>query len=173
MAGASIRVNAKAAREALRRFGKTAADTPTLLKLVGLRHLRWVDKNFREEGTEQRWPPLSPNTVAGRRAGSSKPLQDTGRLRQSFDMRLLGRDAVLVGSNQEIARIHHEGSGPYVIRPTKARVLRFMTSAGPRFARRVHHPGIPQRRLLPRAKTAQDMAASVVRGAYRKAIRGT
>ena len=54
------------------------------------------------------WEPLSPETV--RRKGSSRILEDTGRLRQSIAWRTLGRDAVVVGTNVEYAPVHQFGS---------------------------------------------------------------
>ena len=128
-----------------------------MLGLIGARHLEWIQDNFERRGIESAWPPLRPNTIAGRRLGSSAPLQDTGRLRQSFVVRMLG-NAVEVGSAMKIAAIHHEGSGSYVIRPRQARFLKFMTTAGEVFARSVRHPGIPRRRLIPSVGLGERLA---------------
>lgn len=60
--------------------------------------------------------------------------------------------AVLVGSDNPIALIHHEGTRPHVIRPRNARVLTFWSDRGgqPRlvFAHQVNHPGTKPNRYL-------------------------
>lgn len=61
------------------------------------------------------WHPLSPETV--QRKGSDRILEDTGRLRQSIAWRLIGRDAVAVGTNVEYAPYHQSGTHAIPRRP--------------------------------------------------------
>lgn len=155
------------------RLARNAVGPDRALRAIGARHLRWINENFVEEGAERRWKPLARSTVAGRRRGSSKILQDTGRLRMSFNafgFRTSGRH-VDVGTESRIAKIHHFGTGPYTIRPRRARVLRFVTADGVRYARRVRHPGLPARPLLPSRALALSMAADAVEGLLRKELR--
>ena len=161
----------------------------------GVQALNWIARNFRSEGGELStgpWARLRPNTIAGRRRQTSVILQDTGQLRQSFQMNF-GPGEAVVGSSEKKALWHHRGTRPYTIRPVRARALAFNVSAsGPsivsrsrafggrrffglprgtgqvefpfsstatrrtfkageilRFAKVVHHPGLPARRLLP------------------------
>jgi phage virion morphogenesis protein len=173
MAGFSISVdlNADAATRQLLRVMK-AAERRRLLAAIGNRVLEWVNQNFREEGAEEKWEPLSPNTIAGRRGGGSgaKILRDTGRLAQSFTSRVRGSVAI-VGTSDKRASWHHLGTDPYQIRPKTATALRFMTGGGPVFTRRVSHPGLPERPLLPSTALAGRLATQVVQAAIRKSVR--
>ena len=156
----------------LRLLGR-ALEPRQLLELVGARHLRWINQNFRDAGTERSWKPLAAGTVAARRkgrgAGSAQPLRDTGRLAMSFVVTRRGSSFIEVGTNVEYARWHQEGTGPYVIRPktTRARgadgkfhggVLAFGPKGQKVFARLVNHPGLPVRALLPSAGLADRVA---------------
>jgi phage gpG-like protein len=146
------------------------------LLAIGLRLMAWVDQNFRAEGLEQRWRPLSPNTVAQRRRGSSKTLQDTGRLRMSFtraagNPKILG-DTVRVTSNVAYAPFHEFGTGPYTIRPKKpGGRLAFRTASGMVFAKQVNHPGVPKRQMTPTPDTARKLAVDTMQAALSKALR--
>lgn len=46
-----------------------------------------------------------------------------------------------VGSPLRYAAPHHEGAGPHIIRPRKAKALRFRVGGRIIFASRVNHPG--------------------------------
>ena len=169
-----VKLEAERVLSELKALGQGFDQMP-LLGVIGQRLLRWVMQNFRAACTEKKWVPLSPNTIAGRRAGrikksqgavrfrgrnvvgaavslsGAKPLQDTGRLRQSFvsKVRNLGTPYVEVGTENQIASFHEHGTKPYVIQPKRARRLIFMTAGGVVFARKVNHPGLPQRKMLP------------------------
>src|SRR5574341_1107956 len=54
------------------------------------------------------WAPLAPSTIARRRRGSSKPLVDTGRLRNSITAVALN-DTLRVGTNVIYAGIQQFG----------------------------------------------------------------
>lgn len=65
------------------------------------------------------WAPLSPVTVARRRKGSSAPLLDTGRLRNSITYALDGRNAVIVGTNVIYGRMQQYGAAKGAFGRTK------------------------------------------------------
>lgn len=140
----------------------------------GIQALNWIDRNFRAQGgllSTGPWAKLRPNTVAGRRKKTSLVLQDTGQLRQSYQMNFNG-EQVVIGSADSKALWHGEGTKPYTIRPKNAKVLAFIVAEGGHkvpfafsstttrhtfkkgqmlaFAKEVHHPGLPARRMLPR-----------------------
>ncbi len=98
---------------------------------------------------------------ARRRVGVSKPdgrppqmkprTRPHGTLRDSIVKRLVVDAegvAVLVGSEDEIAMWHHEGTDPHVIRPVRRKMLSFMVQGEQVFARVVHHPGTAPNRFL-------------------------
>jgi phage gpG-like protein len=133
----------------LERAGK---DLTPALKRSGVHMISSFDKNFKQQGRPQRWKPLSPNTIAARRKGSSAILQDKGLLRMSMLSRAargniyrLTKDSLVMGSNLKIAPYHQYGTQPYIIRPRTKKLLRFKTAQGWAFARLVHHPGLPAR----------------------------
>lgn len=171
--GAEITLDSRDARRKIRRILQEM-DARKLLKLIGMRQLKWINDNFVRSGALQtpKWPPLSPNTVAGRRKGSSRPLMDTGRLRQSFVHRLVGSELVEVGTDMRYAEYHEHGTRPSVIRPRQAKALRFMTKDGVRYAKRVRHPGIPARPMLPTKAVATRLAMDVVDAAFKRVTRG-
>lgn len=147
-----------------------SVDPIALLSVIGDRYVNWIDENFRREGAEVPWAPLRPGTIAGRRRGSSKVLQDTGRLRASATRQLTG-ETLRIGFGSLIAKFHHFGTRPFIIRPTRKRALRFMTAGGVRFARIVRHPGLPVRRLLPSASLANRLANEEADALVRRATK--
>ena len=148
-------------RRKMERAGRTL-DPRGLLKAIGEAQLRWIGENFRTEGGKVGgWAPLAPNTLAARRGGGAV-LQDSGKLRQSFTYSVIGDNLVEVGTNVPYAVFHEEGTGPYVIRPVNAKVLAFMTVDGMVFAKEVHHPGLPRRRLLPTVSEAREISIRLV-----------
>lgn len=76
-----------------------------------------------------------------------------GTLRDSIVKRVVrdGRSfAIEVGSDDEIALWHHEGTVPHVIVPVRARRLVFWSARAGKvvYARRVQHPGTAPNRYL-------------------------
>ena len=132
----------------------------------------WVSRNFASEGRlAGGWKPLRPGTLAGRRTGAGRILQDTGLLRASF-LPFWDADGGGVGSADRRSLWHHKGTRPYIIKPkkpgghltfivadsiqVKTRIFKsgkriFVPSARGRFisVKEVKHPGLPKRRLLP------------------------
>ena len=113
---------------------------------------RSFDQNFKRQGRPKGWARLRPNTVAGRRKGSKRILQDTGMLRLSVVSRAapdnvyqMGHDYLKMGTKSKIASFHQEGTKPYDIVPKNKSILRFMTTSGYAFSKLVHHPGLPAR----------------------------
>jgi len=160
------------ARDAIRELSRVsiALRPSDLLNVIGDRLLFWMDSNLQKAGAEVPWAPLRPNTIAGRRSGSSAPLQDTGRLRQSANKKVQVTQ-VKVGYSSKVAPFHHIGSKAHIIRPVRARMLRFMTTDGQVFRHSVRHPGLPRRRLLPSDGLAGEMARTEVDAVLRKATR--
>jgi phage gpG-like protein len=152
---------------------KKVYDTGPLMKLLGQTTHNWIMRNARSAGAllkGRRWPPLAPSTRAARRRGSGKPLMDTGHMMRQWSWRTT-RTQAIIGNPMDIAEYHQEGTGlygparrGYIIKPVKAKALRFVTGGytiglhgkalkrSPRdytFAKYVKHPGIRQRRMLP------------------------
>ena len=133
---------------------------------------QWIDRNFQQEGgLVGGWRALSPNTIVGRRKGSSVILQDTGLMRASFTPYWDDKVAI-VGSADKKSLWHEKGTSPYTIMPTRRIFLAFPHAGGrplgkatlfPSAERKfaagtpfvftkgpIQHPGLPARRMLPR-----------------------
>lgn len=167
---ATVRIEVSDARRFLNRV-RRAADPRVLLRLIGLRQLRFVDENFRAQGLERKWPPLSPNTLAkpGRGSGA-RILRDKSKLSQSFTTDQVGANAVRIGTNVEYADHHEFGARPYTIVPTRRQALRFHTVQGVRFSKRVRHPGLPVRKMLPSQAMAERLAVEVIEATVNRAL---
>lgn len=138
-----------------------------LMQVIGMRQLSWVNSNFETDGKPVGgWKPLSPNTIAARRHGGSKPLQDTGALKRSFHIIELAEGKVTIGSLVPYAAAHNEGvpaSRMNPILPKYKKALSFVTANGRVVVKGVyHHPGIPKRRILPTQAEAKDLAVQVL-----------
>lgn len=108
---------------------------------------RWVQKNFANEGRLHKndfgpWKKLSKETLALRRKGSSKILQDTGRLKNSFEFKATASEAVLF-TRVNYAKKHEEGDG---ITP-------------------------PQRKIMPTFKQAEEIVLPVYKKFSEKSIK--
>ncbi len=149
---------------------QNAIGSRNMMDGVGLRHLKWVNDNFVSRGGGQ-WAPLSPNTIAARRKGSSVPLQDTGNLRKSFAHKVaFFGSSVTVGTKNKIAEYHHTGTRPYTIKPVRAKMLFFMTANGPVVARSVRHPGLPRRPLIMDENEGKKLAVGIIEAFLKKEI---
>jgi hypothetical protein len=80
---------------------------------------------------------------------------DTGRLRASIRVERRStfglRQRWTVGSDVEYAPMVNDGTRPHIIRPKRAKALRFKVGGKTVFARIVHHPGTRARPFLDRA----------------------
>src|SRR3990167_2319189 len=138
---------------------------------------QWIDRNFPSQGAMAGgWRPLKPNTLANRRMGSGRILQNNRFLQASFIPKWNENEAI-VGSPVFYALFHEKGTKgspetPYEITPKRAKFLRFKVATGfgvrtvmlksgrkmtlpfaegqEVFAKKVTHPGLPVRRMLPR-----------------------
>lgn len=118
------------------RIRKILGDMTPVFKAIGVEVIKEVGRNFEAEGIWTKWAPLRPNTLAGRRSGSSsKALQASGRMRASFRMET-GKSQVRVGSPLLLAKWHHEGRGEkaggkgWTITAKRGKALAFVVAAG-------------------------------------------
>lgn len=83
---------------------------PAIMEEIGAATLSASQLTFVNSATMtgERWPALSPVTIARRRNRSDKPLRDTGRLMNSLQYFRRGEE-VSVGSNLIYANIHNFG----------------------------------------------------------------
>lgn len=75
----------------------------------------------------------------------------TGRLKQSIQYRIVRQGSGLVaiiGSDNKIALMHHNGTKPHIILPRRAKTLRFFSRGRIVYAQIVHHPGTKHNRYL-------------------------
>lgn len=177
--GFSVRSNFIDINSKLLVFGRELKQK-VYLKLMQQRFLKWVNDNFRNQGTERAWKPLSPNTIAARRLsgrGGVQILRDTGRMAQSFNPGKplsgskidINAGIAVVGTEDWKAPIHHYGTRPFQIRPRNKKMLVFKTATGMVFSKLVNHPGIPARPILP-SETAGNKMITDVGNAYLKRI---
>lgn len=88
----------------LEKLAKNSIDTRPLMLNIAEDMKTKVDFRFRQTKNPngEAWESLSPVTIARRRGGSSKPLNDTGELRASITSKATSTTAV-VGTNKEYA----------------------------------------------------------------------
>jgi len=138
-------------------------DLTPLHKRLGIAGQKWVAETFQKQG-RPKWKPLSPNTLAARRSGGGRILQDSGLLRASYIFHATRTEAT-VGSSRKVALFHQEGVKPFgpILPKKKGGVLAFMTAGGMVFTRRVQrHPGIKPRPMLPtKAQAEKDITVPV------------
>ena len=157
-----------------------AVKPAVVLKVIGMRLAEFVDESFRTRGRGG-WRPLAASTLALRLRGGDDPLQDTGRYKQSFISETDSTTYVEVGSNLKtesgisLPAIHEHGTEPYPIYASAGKLLAAKTRAGTWmiFGRKVNHPGIPARPVLPTEKEAEMVLKPVVEGMLERARDGT
>ena len=147
-----VTIEDKELKRSLREMELRGKNLTPFLKKAQVVMTRSFALNFKNEGRPNRWKQLSPNTVAGRRKGSKRILQDKGRLRMSTlsksaqgNITHFSKDSLKMGSRLKIAPFHQYGTRPYTIVPRNAKALSFMTAGGRIFAKRVKHPGLNAR----------------------------
>lgn len=75
----------------------------------------------------------------------------TGALRKSITMKHLANATgqyLWIGSKKDYAYIHHEGTRPHIITPSRATALRFTSGSRVVYTRVVKHPGTRPNRYL-------------------------
>lgn len=195
MPAITVYVDSLGPRRALNRLSETLKP-PVIISLISARLLEYVDESFRTLG-RGKWRRLSWSTLALRQRGGDRPLQDTGRYKQSFVRESDESTFVEVGSNIKTSKgtalspIHEFGTGPYTIRVRNARVLAAQAGSGTGgaasrgplgliasrrstrwffFGKEVHHPGIPARPVLPTSqREAEVVLQPVITGALERA----
>lgn len=147
---ARIRLEAKL--EAVERALRDAGNPERIraaLQALGRVLVTRIQLTFRQSTAPNgsRWAPL--------KLRQGQPLVDTGRLRASITSKAGDRE-VVVGTNVQYARVHQFGA---VIRPVRAKLLRFPNDAGGfAFARQVK---VPARPFMPIGPAGQvDLPAS-------------
>lgn len=155
-----------------------ALEPRRVLTAIANRQVRWIADNFRQEGAEKKWVPLKPNTVVKRIGQSSAVLQDKGQLRQSFvqgQPKSIDDTEVVIGSSVRYALFHQDGTKPYTISPRSQKFLAFPVAVkvepankgkdkGQKFQdnwvyrKKVRHPGLPARPMLPSAELAAQLS---------------
>jgi len=187
-----ITVDIDEAKKMLAKVGRRM-DTRVVGKLIGMGLVEWVDNQFRTEGRQggKPWKELKPNTIYTRRKGSSRVLQDTGRLKQSFtgppNPQLKGsgdRLTITVGSSDKKAEWHEEGTKPYTITPRNRKFLTIPDPGGPVkfkegalkgkrgwFSRGVRHPGLPARPMLPTKRQASQVGIRTLNAYVQQILR--
>jgi phage virion morphogenesis protein len=105
-----INVDSAAVQRTIERLGERARDLTPAFRGIGADIVADAQTRFKRATDPYGvpWKPLSRRTVAARRKGSSAPLLDTGRLRNSVSYRLVP-NGVEVGTNVRYAAIHQFG----------------------------------------------------------------
>lgn len=114
------------------------------------RHLMVIGDEVKQEARTR--VGVSSPAARETRAGGSQHLRDTIVKRLVHGS---GGLAIHVGSEEDHAHLHHEGTRPHTIEPVRARALRFTGPGGTViFAVRVQHPGTRPNRYLTDAANA-------------------
>ncbi len=180
MTTVDIKVDIQKAQKKIKRI-RAALDTRKMLNAIGLRQLKWINDNFKQQGRLREsggWKPLADSTKFSRRQGSPQILQDTGRMRQSFVHKISGTK-VSVGTADKKAPWHEFGTSPYTISPKNKSSLVFAHPNGTStiqghgtlhfngktgfFLKEVPHPGLEPRPMLPTRKQARKLAKDVLK----------
>lgn len=86
-----------------------AKNPSTAMEICAAKGWRDVIGHFSAtEGPDGKWDPLKPATILSRKHGGTKPLQDTGLLRQSNRYRVLKAEAH-VYNDAKYAGVHNYG----------------------------------------------------------------
>lgn len=144
MSSFEIISNDRLVQARFRRLASNIKNKRPMFKRIGVKLLNEISENFDKESHEgQPWDRLSATTVARRRLGSDKILQDTGRLRGSF-VEEATTTSVRVGSPIEYAPTHEDGKG-----------------------------NVPQRKMLPSKTLALSISVDVAGNFIKESIRNS
>lgn len=102
----------------LRGIEARLSDLTPVMRVISEDLKTFIDSRFESSQSPSGapWQPLKPATIARRRQGSSKPLVDTGRLRNSISARPQ-KQSLEFGTNVVYAGTHQFGHGPVPARP--------------------------------------------------------
>lgn len=149
-----IRVSEQSVKEAegqLQRESRKASDLSAPYRQFETHLHRVTVQAFDRGGRQGEWPQLSDMTLVlrkarGKRANPRRMLQDRGTLKGSFAADI-SRSEMRYGTSVPYARLHQFGGravmklGAAVIRPKRAKALRFISRSGEVvFATEVHLP---------------------------------
>ena len=159
---AGVKVKLKGTEKVFKRLEKNIArskDTGRAMAKAALFGYKDVLEHFRKsEAPAGRWKPLKGNArfrIVRKDAKSyikternPKPLQDTGRLRNSITFKT-GKDYAAVGTNVKYAAAHQFGRPSRTIMPVRKKFLRFAVgSKNMIFSKHVQAGAIPARPFL-------------------------
>lgn len=121
MTGASIKVDDRDVKKALRELRRKTKDTLPVMRAIGHAVRDHVDRNFLgQHGPDgKRWDKLSDTTKDRRRGTSYHILRDTGRLANSITSRatktqaIVGTDVIYAGTQQFGARKGQYGKSTF------------------------------------------------------------
>ncbi len=174
---------------------KGLADTTTLHRRIGIKILQLVQFAFRRQKSPEgkAWKKLAKTTIFARKKRSKAILQDTGGLRKSYVFSA-NRVQARVGSKSKLSIIHQEGTKAKIIKAKSGKVLLIPWPPGHKglkatklkspvggathaiFRKKVKHPGLPARPMMPQlatsARVAQTVTDNYVREVTKKANRG-
>lgn len=109
--------------------------------------MEWVLRD--PEGTTGQYMNKLGSRVA--RLAKAQVGVDTGALKRSINYRVVRRYGGLtavIGSDNRIALLHHNGARPHTIVPRKAQTLRFYSRGRIVYTQLVRHPGTKPNRYL-------------------------
>lgn len=137
---------ADAIRERLREISSRVSNMSPILKAIGDRIVEQTKRRFEDGGPAPDGTPWKdPKTPNPKRV---RTLTVSGHLRDSIRSQMMGRNAVMVGTDKEYAAIHQMGgrTAASVILPRRKKALK--TPYG--LFKKVNHPGsvIPARPFL-------------------------
>lgn len=118
----------------------------------------WKKQSARNRESNSKRGPMMSLKVAQNIRESRKPLLSSGEMLLKSYHYQVQNDTLHLGFDIDRALWHHDGTRPYTITPRKAKALSFGGIA----VKRVHHPGIPARRLVGFPDTDQHAAADTV-----------
>ena len=114
------------------------------LEKSGLLMIKSINDNFESQGRPSGWQPLSPMTLALRKHGGSRILQDTGTLKRSITYNVVGKDRVKIGTNLQYAsKLQFGGENvmpAHIVVPTKKKALHFFIGGQEIFCTRANIP---------------------------------
>ena len=150
----NIPIGLRQAPGKLRDNAITPATVTKLLRSLGPLLVGQSKLTFRDSRDPygEPWAPLAKSTLANRKHGGDRPLEDTGALRNSINFKV-GGDTLRIGPNVGYGLIHQTGgqTPARIIVPTKGKALAFFIGGVKIVRKSVKHPGskIPRRAYLP------------------------
>lgn len=118
-------------------------------------------------GARRRVGVSRPDPQAATRSGGSQHLRDTITKRLVTDSKGVGVHVGDLDDSAPHARYHHDGTSPHVIRPVRARMLRFTVGGRVVFASIVQHPGTKANPYLVDAARAAGLDVRGLNGGRR------